>query len=87
MFIGLNDIAKEGQWVLSGSNSAASYTNWRTWKTGREPNGKRKENCVMMYASNGEWNDISCSRKLPYVCEIGTQFFINDMYILSVIGK
>ena len=75
MQIGLNDIATEGRWMLSGSNSVATYTNWKTWSSASEEKAKRRENCAMMYIKgNGEWNDIACDYEFPYVCEKGEYF-------------
>ncbi|XP_053358140.1 lactose-binding lectin l-2-like [Clarias gariepinus] len=42
-----------------------TYTNWNP----REPNRIFGECCVQMnYGSYKHWNDISCSRKVPFVC-------------------
>lgn len=66
VWIGVNDRAREGNWVdLTGNN--ARYKNW-----GRgEPNNYRGgEDCVQL-RGNGYWNDDKCSRKFYFVCESG----------------
>ena len=46
--------------------------NWANWDIG-EPNGNLNifsdEDCVEINLSNKKWQDSSCSRKNPFVCE------------------
>uniref|UniRef100_A0A671NZ84 C-type lectin domain-containing protein n=1 Tax=Sinocyclocheilus anshuiensis TaxID=1608454 RepID=A0A671NZ84_9TELE len=45
----------------------------RFWASG-EPNGHRKENCVMSYASG--WADVLCNYEFRWICEKGNLKFI-----------
>ena len=53
-------------------NSTVDFVNWNSGEpNGNGPDGN--ENCVHMYASDGEmgkWNDLVCSNKLGYICQI-----------------
>lgn len=68
VWIGLNDIDCEGNWKCVGS-----YMNFMRG----EPNGARRENCVMTYSGTkypqyaGKWNDAPCNNKYQYVCQKG----------------
>lgn len=62
VWIGLNDIAVEGQYVLS-DNTPATYFNWNAG----EPQGAAAnpdEDCVTMFPS-GFWGDLACSDANP----------------------
>jgi len=65
-WIGFNDRAKEGHFVWN-----YACPKYRNFNKG-EPNGKRSENCVMMYSSMGRWNDLNCNSKQPSVCHKAT---------------
>lgn len=64
-FIDLTDKNKEGVFQTAGGQHA-TYTNWRRL----EPNGGKKENCVEMRQADGNWNDVSCSERRGFVCQI-----------------
>ena len=60
---------KEGQWVWT--NPQGKCSKYRRFRKG-EPNGKRGENCAIMYKNwNGEWNDAKCNGKSQFICEVG----------------
>lgn len=60
-WIGINDIASEGNYVLANSNLAVS--NYTGWAAG-EPNGGSAENCVHLMAAAGYgWNDNDCFQR------------------------
>lgn len=68
-WIGLNDRSTEGSWQWAHVGRLGKYKNW----AGGEPNGKKRENCVFIYAKgkggSGKWNDSGCKSKQAYVCE------------------
>ncbi|PVD27907.1 hypothetical protein C0Q70_10482 [Pomacea canaliculata] len=67
-WLGINDIARDGQWVLSSSGQPLTYWNW----VAGEPNNAHgvTEACGGMYR-DGRWNDDECvrSRTFTSVCE------------------
>lgn len=67
-WIGIDDIATDGEWVLSSSRRPMGYINWDS----DEPNNHegKKEDCGSI-KSNGFWNDAFCnsSRQYPSVCQ------------------
>ncbi|XP_033102554.1 alpha-N-acetylgalactosamine-specific lectin-like [Anneissia japonica] len=68
-WIGLSDIAEEGTYVWSDSDTVASYTNWKQG----EPNNAGNEDCGHVTKSNDEillWNDTECYHTLSFVCEL-----------------
>jgi len=63
-WIGMNDNVKENVFKWIGTNSC--FSNFKS----TEPNGHRSENCVEIIPGwNGKWNDLSCNKKRPFVCE------------------
>uniref|UniRef100_A0A8C1C5G4 CD209 molecule n=2 Tax=Cyprinus carpio TaxID=7962 RepID=A0A8C1C5G4_CYPCA len=61
-WIGLTDSDVEGTWKwVDGSTLASGF-----WWSG-EPNGHRRENCVMSYASR--WYDYPCNDAFKWICE------------------
>ena len=69
-WIGFSDQKQEGKWTWE--NPSASCKKFTKWNRG-EPNGKRGENCAMLYTAQGTWNDINCGSKFVSVCEFGTK--------------
>ena len=69
MWIGLNDIDNEGDYVWVDGTSF-DYENWQ----GKED--VDKQNCVRMRTSDGEWDDISCSTGYyAFICR-GFVYFV-----------
>ncbi len=76
-WLGLNDRAEESHFVWEGDpgtlvslDSAAEPGHFVAW-AGGEPNdsgGTHAENCVWSDGA-GNWYDIACDRRVPYVCE------------------
>ena len=64
VWVGISDIKQEGRWISLETSKANTFFYWNSG----EPNGKRGENCGMLYSNTAKWNDISCNAKLPYVC-------------------
>ncbi|XP_033097160.1 mucin-12-like [Anneissia japonica] len=65
VWIGLRDIEEENVWVWIESGECSDYTNFNNG----EPNDAGNEDCVELETS-GRWNDLKCSTKQGYVCEI-----------------
>jgi len=64
VWIGLNDIAKEGQWRWT-DNSRMGFMHWMK----NEPNSHGgNEDCVELWI-NDRWNDKRCNIRSPYICE------------------
>jgi len=73
MWMGANDIRKEGQfkWVSNGQRLV--FIDWYS----REPNNagpSRNEDCVQMKKRQAgkteyKWNDVSCANSNRYICE------------------
>ncbi|XP_048748271.1 coadhesin-like [Ostrea edulis] len=68
IWMGGFDGPKEGSWAWSGGVFSWSYTNWSTG----EPNNSGDEDCALMYANSGKWNDGSCSGELQFMCKKNT---------------
>ena len=64
-YIGLTDIDTEGNFVWQTDKSIANYTDWKQ----SEPNGQRRENCVIIHRDTMGWHDVDCNRPLDYVCQ------------------
>ncbi|KAJ8316327.1 hypothetical protein KUTeg_006341 [Tegillarca granosa] len=62
-----NDLNNEGKWIWSYNNEPIKLTYWHP----NEPNGKRRENCLMIHKFNGKWkwNDESCKTPLYFACQ------------------
>ena len=59
LWLGANDIAKEGIWSYTESGEPISWDGpWR----GDGPNGGTEENCLVMLTGDfpGRWSDIAC---------------------------
>ena len=67
-WIGYSDQKQEGNWQWS--NPAGICKKFTRWNRG-EPNGRRGENCAMLYNNNGNWNDIGCNARYVSICELG----------------
>jgi len=67
VWIGFNDVTTEGAFRWA-DGSHVTYTKW-AWN--QPDNHNDYENCVEMKVNGGSWEDTSCGRKLPFVCERG----------------
>uniref|UniRef100_H3AI93 Collectin-11 n=2 Tax=Latimeria chalumnae TaxID=7897 RepID=H3AI93_LATCH len=65
VFIGINDLEKEGQFVYSDRSPMQTFNKWRN---GEPNNAYDDEDCVEMVASGG-WNDVACHITMYFVCE------------------
>nr|XP_055063219.1 C-type lectin domain family 4 member M-like [Misgurnus anguillicaudatus] len=76
LWIGLSDSDVEGRWKwVDGSTQSYSF-----WASG-EPNGGRRENCVVSYSSG--WVDYSCVIAFKWICEKSTQQVLSDVCLFS----
>ena len=67
LWIGLNDIAKEGEFVTT-SGEKPCYTNWHP----NEPNNYAgSEDCaVVFWRESTKWNDLPCHVKRNFICQL-----------------
>ena len=67
LWIGANDLSKEGKWTWISDHSALAYSYWRT---GELNNSRGVEDCGQLYKQeSGTWNDAECSQRHGYICE------------------
>ncbi|XP_048214860.1 collectin-10 [Perognathus longimembris pacificus] len=65
VFIGVNDLEREGQFVFTDNTPLQNYSNW---KEGEPSDPYGQEDCVEMLSS-GRWNDTGCHLPMYFVCE------------------
>ncbi len=67
-------------WKWSDQSSSV----FRAWKFSEPNNFKGNEFCAQLSVLNAQWNDVSCSFKLRYVCSTGkkTSLFADVCMIL-----
>ncbi|XP_008071404.1 collectin-10 [Carlito syrichta] len=65
VFIGVNDLEREGQYVFTDHTPLQNYSNWGEGEPS-DPHGH--EDCVEMLSS-GRWNDTECQRTMYFICE------------------
>ncbi|XP_069776685.1 collectin-10 isoform X3 [Narcine bancroftii] len=65
VFIGVNDLEKEKQFMYTDSTPLQNYSHWRP---GEPNNAFGGEDCVEM-VSDGGWNDVECHLTIYFVCE------------------
>ncbi|XP_078740800.1 collectin-11-like, partial [Lampetra fluviatilis] len=67
-YIGVNDAESEGTFVYSGGGGGPlGYANWIA---GEPNNSGGDEDCAVIVANGGKWNDILCTRLCHFVCEL-----------------
>jgi len=78
-WLGAQDVEEEGKWkwigekvfwtgAADGTAEAGAYVNWHVG----EPNDADDEDCAILYAMDGNWNDGSClTEKAVLVVEYG----------------
>eukprot|EP00118_Oscarella_pearsei_P004599 m.19977 g.19977 ORF g.19977 m.19977 type:complete len:240 (+) comp27937_c0_seq2:177-896(+) len=75
VWIGLNDIAKEGSWVWS-DNSPVNFLNWVAGQPDNGGSGGGNEDCshILARPRDGDarffWNDLPCGSTQSVVCKI-----------------
>ncbi|XP_071113840.1 C-type lectin BML-2-like [Haliotis cracherodii] len=68
VWIGANDLHKEGAWVWDSDQKAVTFKDWAP----TEPNqtSDHEQDCVVMYSYHGfQWADSGCAVKHNYLCE------------------
>ncbi|KAM8952675.1 collectin-11 [Pelodytes ibericus] len=65
VFIGINDLEKEGHFVYSDRSPMQTFNKWRQ---GEPNNAYDEEDCAEMVTSGG-WNDVSCLITMYFICE------------------
>ncbi|XP_067836931.1 collectin-10-like isoform X3 [Heptranchias perlo] len=65
VFIGVNDLEKERQFMYTDFTPLQNYSHWRP---GEPNNAFGGEDCVEM-VSDGGWNDVECHLTIYFVCE------------------
>ncbi|TSN67109.1 Collectin-11 [Bagarius yarrelli] len=65
VYIGINDLEREGHFVYVGRSPMSTFTYWRA---GEPNNAYDDEDCVEL-VSSGEWVDVACSLTMYFVCE------------------
>ncbi|XP_048387692.2 collectin-11 isoform X4 [Stegostoma tigrinum] len=65
VFIGVNDLEEEGQFVFTDGSPLQTFNKWRT---GEPNNAYDEEDCAEMVSSGG-WNDVTCHITMYFVCE------------------
>ncbi|XP_067232917.1 C-type mannose receptor 2-like [Chanodichthys erythropterus] len=67
-WIGLNDVASEGNWEWSDGSVFYPYLSY--WKEGQPDNWGDNEDCGQVQgASDGRWNDETCTARRQYICK------------------
>lgn len=64
-WIGMHEIRKEGKWQWM-DNTRANYFAWDQ-KRKQPGNNGGDEDCTALY-DKGNWHDVKCLKKLPFVC-------------------
>ncbi|XP_061067276.1 collectin-11 isoform X4 [Eubalaena glacialis] len=65
VFIGINDLEREGAFVYADRSPMQTFSKWRS---GEPNNAYDEEDCVELVASGG-WNDVACHLTMPFLCE------------------
>uniref|UniRef100_F7H2F8 Allantoicase n=1 Tax=Macaca mulatta TaxID=9544 RepID=F7H2F8_MACMU len=65
VFIGINDLEREGAFMYSDRSPMRTFNKWRS---GEPNNAYDEEDCVEMVASGG-WNDVACHTTMYFMCE------------------
>ncbi|KAG9268491.1 collectin-11 isoform X1 [Astyanax mexicanus] len=65
VYIGINDLEREGHFVYVERSPMSTFSKWRE---GEPNNAYADEDCVEL-VSSGEWVDVACSLTMYFVCE------------------
>ncbi len=64
IWLGLTDAVAEGTWTWVDGTAST----WGAWADGEPNDAGDGEDCASLRA-DGQWNDLSCDREVPFVCE------------------
>ncbi|XP_051574246.1 tetranectin-like [Myxocyprinus asiaticus] len=68
IWLGINDISKEGEWT-DQTDSTIRFKNWESEIT-HQPDGGRSQNCAILSSTaNGKWFDEDCRHDKASVCQ------------------
>ncbi|XP_020611779.1 C-type lectin BPL-like [Orbicella faveolata] len=65
VWIGLNDVTSEGTF----SWPDGTHVTYTKWASSLSHNQNDNHDCVRMTVDRGAWDDTSCGKVLPFVCE------------------
>ncbi|KAM7079268.1 collectin-11 isoform 3-T3 [Molossus nigricans] len=65
VFVGINDLEREGAFVYADRSPMQTFHRWRS---GEPNNAHEEEDCVEMVAAGG-WNDVACGLTMHFLCE------------------
>jgi hypothetical protein len=69
-WMNIHDMEQEGQWVW-GDGQALTYD---AWAEGQPDDYNEAEDCAHgNWRSTGQWNDVGCGNRYPFVCEFPGQ--------------
>merc|ERR1719310_334719 len=63
-WFGFHDLSLEGDFEWT-DGTCVDYTNWAPGEPNDWGSG---EDCSMFWTGSGQWNDLDCNSKLPYIC-------------------
>ena len=66
IWIGVNDVDREGHYVYDSTMTQVHFENWRTG----QPDGENDDCAGFDGFSEGQWRDYECGVELRYICEI-----------------
>ena len=67
-YTGATDKAVEGEFVWMNSKKSLSNS-FTDWTPGEPGNVNQDEGCLVLYHTHYTWEDVSCERKLNYICK------------------
>ncbi|GAB1297353.1 Collectin-11 [Apodemus speciosus] len=80
VFIGINDLEREGAFVYSDRSPMQTFNKWRS---GEPNNAYDEEDCVEMVASGG-WNDVACHITMYFMCEFDKENFVQKKDVVML---
>ena len=70
-WIGYSDAATEGEWKWEVEKKQNTYINWAEG----QPDDSGDQDCAALLSGSGEWDDVSCTSALPFICEFSKILF------------